>query len=464
MTVAGTTRCADCTYDIPEGANYCPGCGTELILSRLFTAESPAPARPPAAPAQVVAMAAPPSEPVALAGWWRRAGSMMLDTVVVTFPVLMVLGFVLGLTSTTNSNADPNATTSADTQLSFAFYFVVVVVHGAYFTFLTARGDGRTGGNRAAGIAVRDFETGAVLPLRRSFIRWFVRVALYVLVIPGIVNDLWPLWDKRNQTFADKAARSVVIRRSGNAVDPVALPRPPEGDASPPGVRGIVLGLLAFGVGVALDVVVVSALSRTRSLAGDAAALLLGSLSLWTPLVLVPIWLSRRRGTGSLKADYGLEIRRSDFAFGLVGSFVARGASVLVALPLYAAFNDSVKSPQIGRPIDQLRGVAFLAFAFVAVIGAPIVEEFFFRGLIQTRLVGRWGAVKGIAATSVLFGAAHLIGWQGPQSLLAAASIAGGGAVLGYLRNHTGRLGTSMVAHALFNLFVVAIVGFGLLH
>lgn len=135
----------------------------------------------------------------------------------------------------------------------------------------------------------------------------------------------------------------------------------------------------------------------------------------------------------------------------------------MITLIFLAGFGDSMKDPQIGQPVEEFTGLTYLAFAFVAVVGAPIVEEIFFRGLIQTRLVEKLGAVKGIAITSVLFGAAHLIGWVGPESLIAAAGIAGSGAVLGYVRYRTGRLGTSIATHAFFNLFVVVIVGIGLL-
>ena len=43
--------------------------------------------------------------------------------------------------------------------------------------------------------------------------RWLIRLLLYVaFIIPGLLNDLFPLWDSRHQSIADKAARSVVIR------------------------------------------------------------------------------------------------------------------------------------------------------------------------------------------------------------------------------------------------------------
>jgi membrane protease YdiL (CAAX protease family) len=98
----------------------------------------------------------------------------------------------------------------------------------------------------------------------------------------------------------------------------------------------------------------------------------------------------------------------------------------------------------------------------VVCVGAPIIEELFFRGLIQTRLVGRFGTVAGIGITSVLFGAAHLIGWAGPISLVYALSIAGAGVALGTMRHLTGRLGTSMMAHSFFN--AQALLALALLH
>ena len=98
----------------------------------------------------------------------------------------------------------------------------------------------------------------------------------------------------------------------------------------------------------------------------------------------------------------------------------------------------------------------------VVCVGAPLVEELFFRGLLQPRLVGLLGVVPGIVAASCLFGAAHLIAWQGPITLAYALGVAGGGLVLGTLRYLTGRLGPSTVAHALFNaeaLLAVAFLG-----
>jgi len=60
--------------------------------------------------------------------------------------------------------------------------------------------------------------------------------------------------------------------------------------------------------------------------------------------------------------------------------------------------------------------------------------------------------------TSVLFGAAHLVAWQGSLTLVYGLAVAAGGLVLGTLRYYTRRLGTSTVAHALFNAQAVIAV------
>ncbi len=92
-------------------------------------------------------------------------------------------------------------------------FVVFVIVQALYFACFNGQGTGQTVGNRAPGIAVRDADTGEPIGIGRGLLRWFIRALLYAaLVLPGLLNDLFPLWDQRRQTIADKAARSVVIR------------------------------------------------------------------------------------------------------------------------------------------------------------------------------------------------------------------------------------------------------------
>lgn len=143
-----------------------------------------------------------------LAGWWQRVGALLLDILILDVPYVVVLGIVVGATSTTTVNGGRHVSSVAEAAVFIAF----LVAQGLYFTLFNGVGQGQTPGNRAPGIAVRDVTTGAPIGAGRGFIRWFVRVLLYVLVIPGIVNDLMPLWTEKRQTIADKAANSVMIR------------------------------------------------------------------------------------------------------------------------------------------------------------------------------------------------------------------------------------------------------------
>lgn len=119
-------------------------------------------------------------------------------------------------------------------------------------------------------------------------------------------------------------------------------------------------------------------------------------------------------------------------------------------------------TPSIGH--DMLRDIRDsgspglkLGLIAVAVIGAPIVEEFFFRGLVQTTLrtsglvKRRWTAII-IAAT--LFALIHvqLI----PLAALPGMFVLGLG--LGYAYERTGAIWSSMLLHMAFNMANIAAV------
>lgn len=102
--------------------------------------------------------------------------------------------------------------------------------------------------------------------------------------------------------------------------------------------------------------------------------------------------------------------------------------------------------------IEALQGTAqpigVIIVLWVAAVGlAPISEELFFRGLLQTFLVrllhSRWLAM-GVA--SFIFGAVH---FQQPQAIPALALL---GLLMGYAYERTGSLLPAILIHALFNL------------
>ena len=94
----------------------------------------------------------------------------------------------------------------------------------------------------------------------------------------------------------------------------------------------------------------------------------------------------------------------------------------------------------------------------IAVVGAPIVEELFFRGLLMSGFVSRFGVALGIIFQSIVFGLVHISQADLNSDLGVFLLIAPVGAVLGVLRYGYRRLGTGMVTHATYNAIIIAVL------
>jgi uncharacterized RDD family membrane protein YckC len=164
------------------------------------------------------------------ATWWSRVGSRIIDGIILFVPRLILVYVVLfNFDSSLRGGRGLFFTQAGDFFHSVEIAFPIVGALGIlYFVLFNGLGTGQTLGNRAAGIAVRDATTGEAIGIARSFARSLVRTLLYaaflipafvkvpvpslILWIPGLTNDLFPLWDARRQTLADKVARSVMIK------------------------------------------------------------------------------------------------------------------------------------------------------------------------------------------------------------------------------------------------------------
>jgi uncharacterized RDD family membrane protein YckC len=147
------------------------------------------------------------------ASWVRRLAALAIDWLVLSIvPGLIVVGFFIAA-----GRLDPaeDLYEVLDTIISGIVLaaLVAVVSSTLYFTVLVGRG-GQTVGKKTMGIAVRDADDArSPIGYGRALARWVVTAVLLLLyTVPAIVDHLWPLWDKRNQTLHDKAARSVVVR------------------------------------------------------------------------------------------------------------------------------------------------------------------------------------------------------------------------------------------------------------
>ncbi len=183
----------------------------------------------------------------------------------------------------------------------------------------------------------------------------------------------------------------------------------------------------------------------------------LSQVGLWTGLVGATVLASRRKGAGSLRADFGFRARWSDLG---VGVAVAVAVQVVV-LPLVGLLlRPFLGQPEVSGPVqdlmDKASGPAFIGLIATVAVGAPLVEELFFRGLLLLSLrKRRLPNAVAIAISAVAFGLAHASTLPADAVILVMVSLTVFGAVLATLAVRTGRLGPGIVAHATFNLFTV---------
>ena len=178
-----------------------------------------------------------------------------------------------------------------------------------------------------------------------------------------------------------------------------------------------------------------------------------GLIGLWAAIVPSAILLSRRRGTGSVFDDFGLRFAPRDWIGVPIGI-----ASQLLLLPVIYAVMEALMNRSLDddlrEPAEELTnqadgGLAFVFLAILLIVGAPIVEEIFYRGMLFGALRRSLSVVVTIVVSGLIFGAAHF------QPLLI-PGLAAFGMVLVWMRARSGRLGGAIIAHATFNAITVA--------
>ena len=137
---------------------------------------------------------------------------------------------------------------------------------------------------------------------------------------------------------------------------------------------------------------------------------------------------THRRGQGSFKVDFGLDVRRWDPLIGLGIGFVALIVAGLASAGIDAAFD--ADEPTTNVPVDDLSTFTQFAVFFVAVaIVTPVVEELFFRGLLYRSILKRGRSpLRAIPVTTLVFVLPHLPAvdsWPEVVSLFASIGVLG---------------------------------------
>lgn len=216
----------------------------------------------------------------------------------------------------------------------------------------------------------------------------------------------------------------------------------------------LALSILGFAVGLAVtggDGLVDMASS------GDVSLLPLGILafSLLFQQLGQGIWpfiVSKWKGVGPV-SDWRLGFKLSDLGIGLgtaVIGLAAAGVAGMVTTSLVGLTDEAAAdNTQFLREAEGTPWLALILFA--AVVGAPVTEELFFRGLTLRAIEKRLGSTWAIVLSALIFTLPHFTSpdWRGTAVLF--ASIFTVGLILAAVTVKTDRLAAAIVAHVIFN-------------
>ncbi|MFF5832431.1 RDD family protein [Streptomyces bacillaris] len=130
-----------------------------------------------------------------LAHWGLRAGGLIIDGLVIGLPygILVGIGGAMG-----------------DAAGGIIALLGVLLMIGLVIWQLYQEGTtGQTIGKKAVGIRLLREADGRPLGFGMAFVR---RLAHFLDSIACYIGWLWPLWDEKKQTFADKVCSSVVVK------------------------------------------------------------------------------------------------------------------------------------------------------------------------------------------------------------------------------------------------------------
>jgi uncharacterized protein len=202
-------------------------------------------------------------------------------------------------------------------------------------------------------------------------------------------------------------------------------------------IAGLVLATIGFGI--------------THDKAANPGAVtnglsFLGQFGGWVVLM---VWVSRRKGRGTLAADFGLTVYLRDAWVIAAGVVLEVGLTVLI-LPLVNLTNG--QHQDVVNELDKARGVQLALIAIVAGLVAPVCEELLFRGLLLRSLRRRVSPVAAVTISALMFALAHPFLDPSIGTVAVVPALFAMGAVSGVLAIRRGNLSMSIFLHIGFNL------------
>lgn len=128
---------------------------------------------------------------------------------------------------------------------------------------------------------------------------------------------------------------------------------------------------------------------------------------------------------------------------------VAFGVGVALTLAFRTIFGEDVQTPE--QLSSNLTTLGKVGAGFLAIVIAPVTEEFFFRGMLFRSVRDRWGFWVGAISSSLLFGLAHYVASPWRDALLLQAVMVFTGLGLCWIYERRGTIVGTIGAHMAFN-------------
>ncbi|TWP38868.1 RDD family protein [Leekyejoonella antrihumi] len=146
------------------------------------------------------------------AGWGSRVGGYIIDGLL-SIPGAIIYGIGAGMNaSTIQTDQYGNVTStggSAAGVLLMLVGFLVMLGIQIWNRWIRGGKTGQTVGRKAVGITLVSEQTGQPIGVGSAFVRDLAHILDSLICYIGW---LWPLWDDKNQTLADKVMHTVVVR------------------------------------------------------------------------------------------------------------------------------------------------------------------------------------------------------------------------------------------------------------
>jgi membrane protease YdiL (CAAX protease family) len=174
----------------------------------------------------------------------------------------------------------------------------------------------------------------------------------------------------------------------------------------------------------------------------------LSALSLWVCFLVAAVVVSRRFGSGRFAEDFRFTFRGNDL-LGLPLGVACQLAMVpLLYWPLQRIWPETFHSDELSQRArdlwDRADGVWLIVLVAVVAIGAPLVEEIIYRGMIQQALHSRIDDALAVVLSALFFALIHLQPVEIP-------GLFAFGLVVGICFMRSGRLGMPILVHVGFN-------------